>query len=155
MIETYYDIITKIENFFDGIMIVDEDCRIKYNKQFNFHGFSLNEKESIGKTPDEVFTNLKLEESTCYKAVKYGETTTNKLQHLKYAGGGEFTAIDNTFPIIENGKIIGAVSTSKFIDKYPLKNSIDLSNMTTTYADDLYNLSDIIGKSKSVEQLKY
>ena len=37
--------------------------------------------------------------------------------------------LDNTFPIKENGTIIGAVS--KFIDNYPTKSFIDLSNMTT------------------------
>lgn len=154
MIETYYDIITKIENFFDGIMIVDENCIIKYNKNFSAD-FSFNEKDSIGKTPMEVWPNLKKEDSTCYRAVTYGETTTNKIQILKYINGEEFTSIDNTFPIIENGKIIGAVSTTRMIDNYPLKKTIDLPNMTTTYTDDLYNLNDIIGSSKSIELLKY
>lgn len=154
MIETYYDIITKIENFFDGIMIVDENCIIKYNKNFSVD-FNFNEKDSIGKTPMEVWPNLKKEDSTCYRAVTYGETTTNKIQILKYVNGEEFTSVDNTFPIIENGKIIGAVSTSRMIDKYPFKKTIDLPNMTTTYTDDLYNLNDIIGSSKSIELLKY
>ncbi|MDF2676772.1 MAG: family ATPase [Bacillota bacterium] len=154
MIETYYDIITKIENFFDGIMIVDENCIIKYNKNFS-PGFSFNEKESIGKTPMEVWPNLTKEESTCYRAVTYGETTTNKIQILKYVNGQEFTSVDNTFPIIENGKIIGAISTTRMIDEYPFKKTIDLPNMTTTYTDDLYNLNDIIGSSKSIELLKY
>jgi arginine utilization regulatory protein len=135
-------------------MIVDENCIIKYNKNFS-PGFSFNEKESIGKTPMEVWPNLTKEESTCYRAVTYGETTTNKIQILKYVNGQEFTSVDNTFPIIENGKIIGAISTTRMIDEYPFKKTIDLPNMTTTYTDDLYNLNDIIGSSKSIELLKY
>lgn len=155
MIETYYDILMKIENFFDGIMIVDENCIIKYNKHFSINGFEFNEKASIGKTPADVWINLNEENSTCYRAVKYGETNVNQVQTLKYFNGQEFKVIDNTFPIKENGKIIGAISTSKFIESYPLRNFIDLSNMTTTYTDDLYNLDDIIGNSKEIQLLKF
>lgn len=155
MIETYYDILTKIENFFDGIMIVDENCIIKYIKNFAGHKFSnFNEKDAIGKTPMEVW-GLQKEESTCYRAVKYGETATNHSQTLTYANGQQFHAIDNTFPIIENGKIVGAISTTRFIDNKTLKTTIDLPNMTSTYTGDLYNLNDIIGHSKSIDLLKY
>ena len=65
--------------------------------------------------------------------------------------------LDNTFPIKENGKIIGAVSISKFIDNYPTKSFIDLSNMTSTYTDEngMYNINSIIGSSDCIENLKY
>ncbi len=50
MIEAYYDIINKIENFFDGVMIVDENCIIRYNKSF-VEDFYFNAIDPIGKTP--------------------------------------------------------------------------------------------------------
>lgn len=155
MIEAYYDIITKIENFVDGLMIVDDKGIIKYNKQFYKNLFSFNEKFSIGKTPMEIYPNLTEETSTCYRALRYGETTVNQIQKLKYYNGQEAVVIDNTFPVIENGKIIGAVSTSKSIDEVPVKNFIDLSNMTSTHTYDLYNVNDIIGDSKEIQSLKY
>ncbi|WP_036931446.1 sigma-54 interaction domain-containing protein [Proteocatella sphenisci] len=156
MIENYYDIINNIENFFDGVMIVDENCIIRYNKSFaeEFH-FSL--IDPIGKTPWEVWENLNTENSTCYRAVKYGESAINQIQKLKYVDGSEHMMLDNTFPIKENGKIIGAVSISKFIDNYPTKSFIDLSNMTSTYKDEngMYNIHSIIGSSELIEKLKY
>lgn len=154
MIEAYYDILTKIENFVDGLMIVDENGIIKYNKQFSINLLKFDEKEYIGKTPMEVFTNLSDETSTCYRALKYGETTTNQVQKLIHISGQEVLVLDNTFPVKENGKIIGAVSTSKFIDM-PNSNSIDISNMTYTYTDDLFNLKDIIGNSDVISILKH
>ncbi len=156
MIEAYYDIINKIENFFDGVMIVDENCIIRYNKSF-VEDFYFNAIDPIGKTPGEVWPNLSNENSTCYRAVKYGETTVNQIQKLRYVNGEEYMTIDNTFPIKEKGKIIGAISTTKFIDKYPNRNFIDLSNMTTTYTSDngLYNTDSIIGSSEEVMMLKY
>lgn len=156
MIENYYDIINNIENFFDGVMIVDENCIIRYNKSFaeDFH-FSL--IDPIGKTPWEVWENLNPENSTCYRAVKYGESAINQIQTLRYVDGSEYMMLDNTFPIKENGNIIGAVSISKFIDNYPTKSFIDLSNMTSTYTDEngMYNINSIIGNSDCIENLKY
>ncbi|NCB71011.1 MAG: AAA family ATPase [Clostridia bacterium] len=156
MIENYYDIINNIENFFDGVMIVDENCIIRYNKSFaeDFH-FSL--IDPIGKTPWEVWENLNPENSTCYRAVKYGESAINQIQTLRYVDGSEYMMLDNTFPIKENGTIIGAVSISKFIDNYPTKSFIDLSNMTSTYTDEngMYNINSIIGSSDCIENLKY
>lgn len=156
MIEAYYDLINNIENFFDGVMIVDENCIIRYNKSF-VDDFYFGAIDPIGKTPQEVWPNLDNESSTCYRAVKYGETTVNQVQKLRYITGEEYMSIDNTFPIKENGKIIGAISTTKFIDKYPNKNFIDLSNMTTTYTNDngLSNTSNIIGNSSVINNLKF
>lgn len=154
MLATYYDIITNIENFVDGLMIVDEKGIIVYNKQFSKTEFEIDESESVGKTPMDVFQNLDPETSTCYRALRYGETTINQLQTLE-RNGSVITVLDNTFPIIENGKIIGAVSTSKYVSDANTKNSIDLSNMTSSKKSDLYVLDDIIGESDAVRNLKY
>lgn len=154
MIEKFYDIITKIENFVDGIMIVDENCIIKYNKQFNPYGFTLDETFSIGKTPMDVYPNLTAEDSTCYRAVTYGENTVNQIQRLRYHTGEEVTVLDTTFPVLDNGKIIGAVSTSRYVAGPALKNSIDLSSMTTTRTGDMYTIDDMVGQSPVMTRLK-
>ncbi|QIB68816.1 AAA domain-containing protein [Aminipila butyrica] len=153
--DVYYNLVTKIENFFDGIMIVDKDCVIRYNRLFINSDINLNEKNSIGKTPVDIWPNLTEETSTCFRAVKYGETTTNQVQTLLHASGREISAVDNTFPIVENGEIIGAISTTKFIDALTFRNNIDLSNLTITHANDLYMPHDIIGTSKEIELLKF
>ncbi|HHU70252.1 MAG TPA: sigma 54-interacting transcriptional regulator [Thermoanaerobacterales bacterium] len=155
MIEDYYDIITKIEHFVDGLMIVDENGIIKYNRSFANSGFPISEKRSVGKTPMDIFPNLSEEDSTLYRALKYGETTVNKIQKLRHFSGKEITVIDNTFPVMEDGKIIGAVSTSKYIDDSLIRKFINLSNMTTTYTKhNLYSVKDIIGNSNEMRLLK-
>lgn len=154
MIETYYDIITKIENFVDGLMIVDENGLIKYNKQFAKGPFQIDEKQSLGKTPMEVFPNLTEETSTCYRALKYGETTKNQLQTLNH-NGVEITVLDTTFPVIEKGKVIGAVSTTRFIETSLTNDFIDLSTMTSSHKTDFYEISDIMGSSEGIQLLKY
>lgn len=156
MIEDYYDIITKIENFVDGLMITDDNGKIRYNKKFTNCMLPINERDNIGKTPMDIYQNLTEETSTCYRALKYGETTTNQIQKLVHWSGKEITVIDNTFPIMENGKIIGAISISNFLGEKSEKYFIDLSNMTSTYSkDNLYSVKDIIGNSKEIQELKY
>lgn len=155
LIEDYYDILIKIENYVDGIMIIDENGIVRYNKQFGQGGFFLKEKESIGKTPMDIYPNLDEETSTCYRALKYGETTTNQLQKLVHSSGAEAYVIDNTFPVIENGRIIGAVSTSKFVNTTDARGFIDLSNMTSAHSGDMYTIADMIGESQAMKDLKY
>ncbi|QAT42338.1 sigma-54 interaction domain-containing protein [Aminipila luticellarii] len=153
--DVYYNLVTNIGNFFDGIMIVDENCIVRYNRLFVDNDINLNEKNSIGKTPMDIWPNLTAETSTCSRAVKYGETSTNQTQILRHASGREISAVDNTFPIVENGQIIGAISTTKFIDALTFRNRIDLSNLTVTHTDDLYMTQDIIGASEEIKLLKY
>ena len=50
-----------------------------------------------------------LPQSTIIKALKTGETTLNHRNILTTVEGDSFEVIDDTFPIRENGKIIGAV----------------------------------------------
>jgi arginine utilization regulatory protein len=155
MIEDYYDIITKIENFVDGLMIVDDEGNIIYNKNFTNILSDFDEKNSIGRKPWEVWKNLSPETSTCYRALKYGETTRNKRQILQSPGGEKYDSLDTTFPIYEKEKIIGAVSTTIILHNSKDKNFIDLSNMTTSHSKDLYNIQDIIGDSETIKLLKY
>ena len=154
MIQKYYDLLTKIENIVDGLMIVDENCVIQYNKQFTPSGVKLDERESIGRTPMEVYPNLSPGESTCYRAVVYGETTTNKVQRLVHRTG-EMTILDTTFPVLENGRIIGAVSTARYLDQASARDFLDLSHMTTARTKDLYDLGDIVGGSQETLLLKF
>src|SRR6056297_3748794 len=109
MLEEYYDKITKINNLVDGLMVVDDEGFIKFNKQFSDNNLFLNEKKSIGKRPWDVWPNLSAESSTCYRAIKYGETNKNQVQHLTHESGVKLKVLDNTFPIKKDDKIIGAV----------------------------------------------
>jgi len=156
MIERYYDFITRIENFFDFIMIVDDKCIVRVCKSFTKKGLIIDEKKSIGKTPWDLSLNLSEEDSTLYRAVKYGETTINRLNRLKDVSGQEDVFLDSTFPIRENNKIIGAINIAKYIDETLTKNFINVANMTFTHTDtnDLYRLNHIIGNSEEIQLMK-
>lgn len=170
MDEFYYEEVSKLENFFDAIIIVDQDCIVRIHKTFAKDGSVTDLKESIGKKPWEVFLNLKEEDSTLLSAVKYDKTSIGQNKKFTYLSGDEAFSTVFTYPIKKNKKIIGAVSAAKFvgnvegkeiasksIHKALSKSHINVSNMTITRNDinDFYRLNDIIGNSEEIQVMKY
>lgn len=149
----YYNFVTHISNFFDGLVILDNKGKIRFHKAFNPKGFKVNEADSIGKTPMEVF-DVTEENSALYRAYKYGESRLNEIEEVKFRDGQEFLARNDNFPIFDNGKVIGAITVTRILDSSINKSTINLSKMTTTYKDTPYNINDIIGNSNEIQVLK-
>ena len=155
MIEDYYNLITNIENFVDAIVVMDKNYNITYHKNFGIAKRIFNEKYFLGRRPWDIYPNIQKEDSTLYRALKYGEKTNFKRQTLIFEDGKSLEVLDTTFPIKIDGEIIGAVSTSIILDSDYDKDFIDLSNMTYGKSSHLYELKDIIGQSKEIQDLKY
>lgn len=154
MLEDYFNIITNIENFIDGLMIIDEMGIIRYHQYPSGYYGLLGEKSFIGRRVLDVFENLTEESSTLMRALHYGETVKNKVQHLKFPSAVEYDVLDSTFPLKEGGRIIGAVSISIFMGDIKKTDFIDLPHMTR-YVHDLWLPSDIIGSSEVIKKLKH
>ena len=151
MIENYVNLIKLLGNNFDGIMIVDKELIIKHYYTFSSEALeNVDLKTVIGKTPFEIFSNVNKRNSTLYKAVKYGKISLNNIQTLNFCNGKKELILDNTIPIIENGEIIGAINTVKYISKM---NSIDKFK-EKVHKLDLFTISDIIGTSEKIFALK-
>ena len=137
-----------IDNSFDGIMVVDENLKIRYCKYFSASGLgSVDVKTAIGKTPLDIFTNITEETSTFYRALKYGEACLNNTQVILYSNGKKEPIVDSTIPIILNDKIIGAVNTVRFVSNFKKNNFTNHSNIIAPCFNDLYTINDIIAVS--------
>lgn len=154
MIKNYYDIISNIENFVDALVVVDNECNITYHKNFCKPKYLFEEKDFIGKKPWELWTNIKMEESTLYRAVKFGEKTYFKPQFIKFIDGEILEILDTTFELKLGEHIVGAVSASIIVNPDYDKNFINIYNMTTSSVNELYNIEDIIGESEKIQILK-
>ncbi len=152
MIEEYLDIITSMDNFADGLMVTDEKGIVVYMRRYRPELIPLEEKYVIGKSIFEVYPGLKKEDSTIFRALEYGETTINRVEEMTAYDGVTRTLMDNTFPIKEKGKIIGAVSIATYPELY--KAEINVSSMTSHHHKDLFTLEDIIGRSQSTAHLR-
>lgn len=155
MIENYIELIMMMDNSFDGIMIVDENLIIRHYKTFSKSEIGyVDEKAAIGKTPFDIFKNITEETSTIYKAVKFKKTTLNNTQIIHYSTGKKEAIVDNTIPIIVNGKVIGAVNTVRYISNFSKNNLSNHSNILAPCLDELYSVHNIIGNSQETNNLK-
>lgn len=154
MLEEYLDIITNMENYVDGILVIDDQAKVIYIRQFKPDLSPLDERRAIGKSIFEIYPSLNPQSSTLIAAIRRGETTLNNKETLTTATGESFQIIDNTFPVKQDGKIIGAVSVAAFPDKSFSVSGIDLHSDAAPLVKDLYTIEDIIGRSKQTQDLR-
>lgn len=151
MIENYVNLIKLLDNNFDGIMIVDKNLTIQYYHTFYAPALeNVDLKTVVGKTPFDIFSNIKKNNSTLYKAVKHGKISLNNIQTLTFSTGKKELILDNTIPIITNGEIIGAINTVKYISDSPQENN----SKNEIFNKEYFNLNNIIGKSEKILELK-
>lgn len=151
MIENYVNLIKLLDNNFDGIMIVDKNLIIQYYHTFYTPALeNVDLKTVIGKTPFDIFSSIKKNNSTLYKAVKYGKISLNNIQTLTFSTGKKELILDNTIPIITNGEIIGAINTVKYISNSPQENN----SKNEVFSKEYFTLNNIIGKSEKILELK-
>ena len=154
MLENYLNIITNMENYVDGILVVDANADIVYMHKFNEELTPFAEKEAIGKNLFTVYPTMNPEESTVVKALRTGEETLAYEGTLTTAQGESFKVIDDTFPIREDGKVIGAVCITHSPSRLQTMTSLNITADKEQTPKDLYTLSDIIGRSTPVQTLR-
>ncbi|SCJ96124.1 (S)-limonene 6-monooxygenase [uncultured Eubacterium sp.] len=154
MIEEYLDTITNMENYADGIIVIDQEAKVVYIRQFKPDLSPLDERRAIGKSIFEIYPTLNPQTSTLIAAIKRGETTMNNQETLTTSTGETFQIIDNTFPIKQDNQIIGAVSVATFPDKNFTVSGINLYSDAVPQVKDLYTVEDIIGRSKETQDLR-
>nr|WP_129731797.1 sigma 54-interacting transcriptional regulator [Ectobacillus funiculus] len=99
-----------------GLHAVDETgTTIIYNKKM-MQMESMDSKDVLNKDLLDVFA-FKEEGSTLVRAVQQGKEAVNVKQTYFNNKGKKITTINNTFPIIEDGKIRGAVEIAKDVTK--------------------------------------
>lgn len=154
MLENYLDIITNMENFVDGVLVTDRNADVVYVHEYSPNLTTLTEKDYIGKNLFEIYPDMDPSASTIIKALKTGETTLNYRNILTTVEGDSFEVIDDTFPIRENGKIIGAVCiTFSPLRKQAMK-ALNISTAQAKTPRQLFTEADIIGRSESINTLR-
>ena len=154
MLENYLDIITNMENYVDGIIVTDTKANIVYIRRYTKDLTPLTEKDYIGRNLFEIYPTMEPSKSTILKALRKGEITLNHHSVLTTAKGQSFELVDDTFPIKENGKIIGAVCITHSPTRKQALTALDISSDKDHQPKRLFTVSDIIGRSQSMETLR-
>ncbi|WP_026592502.1 sigma-54 interaction domain-containing protein [Bacillus sp. UNC437CL72CviS29] len=132
-----------------GIHIINEESKtIIYNRKM-MEIESMDPKDILHKNPLEVFVFEENRSSTLIEALKLGKTKRNIKQTYFNNKGKEITTINDTFPIIENGKIKGAIEISKDITqlKQTIKTSLPRKQNTK------FTFNHIIGNSRATQSI--
>ena len=145
----------------EGLHVVDAQGRtIIYNEAMASME-KMNQSEVLRKPFREVFSHIPEERSTILQALKHGKKTPNAQQTYQNIDGQEITTINNTHPLVLDGKIVAAVEIARNItdvqklsqailkfQKEPTKTKGAGQKKAKTYSFDM-----IIGENKDFKEV--
>ncbi|MTI57244.1 sigma-54 interaction domain-containing protein [Geosporobacter ferrireducens] len=146
--------ILNMYNYFDGAIITDEKGVILYYSNFRTDLYDLKLKEIVGKTILEIHPEMKEEDSSIMKVLKDGVPIYDHIETLTTPHGQEITNIYSTLPIIQNGKIVGAIDLSRCIAEGNQRKNIVLPKYEVDGSENLYHANDIITTSSKMKGIK-
>ena len=130
-----------------GIHVINNEGKtIIYNKKM-MEIESMSTEDVLNKNLLDVFKFKENQHSTLDHALKTGKTTKNVKQTYFNIKGKEITTINDSFPVIKNGKINGAVEIAKDVTQLELvikENVLRKKNTKFTF-------DQIIGESNSFQ----
>ena len=148
----------------EAIIVIDKNYKIiDFNQpSTDITGFVA--EDAIGKTIFQVFPNINKTSSTFYRVLNTGEPIVEHVQDYKNYIGKSVSILTTTIPIIENGKIQGAIEIFKDLTHVKELSEKILTLQTTLYSKSGVNkflpngtqfkLTDIVGSSESMQKLK-
>lgn len=149
----------KILNIVDvGVHLIDrEGTTVFYNdKMAEMDGFER--EQVLGRNIFDLYPSLTHETSTLAKALRSGDELPEHIQTYYNLAGKRITTINRTYPLIENGRIIGALEVAKDITGIVNLHDQILDLRRQLYAGKdkdaktkgtaRYEFSDLIGKSR-------
>jgi arginine utilization regulatory protein len=149
MLAKYANQILNIFNYVDSALITDKDGIVQYYHLVRPDINSMKSKEMLGKTIFDVYKGLTKENSIVWSVLKTGKPQLNVPQRFTTYNNETIDGIISALPLIEKGKIIGAVEVASY-----QKEKIVLSTSRLEKKTNLYELEDIIGRSDKMLQLK-
>ena len=153
MIEKYVEQLLNLYNYIDGIMVTNERGYVEFYKNYRPNLNHLKESDVIHKHITEIYPDLTEESSSILRVLKTGKSISNEFQTLKSYKGQNINAVNTTLPIKENGRIVGAVDVSRYID-IPFKRQYINISFRKSYMHPLYTLDDIKTNSRQIELIK-
>ena len=145
--------------YFENILIVDDTGTIIFCDSADLSGiqaFGLRPENYIGYSMASLLGNIENESSTILTVLKTGVPICNNRQNIVTIAGHHVTSINSTYPIIENGKIVGAVEFSKFIYNKDSIHVLDNYSKHKIYRKNntVYTLDDMITVNPQMLEIK-
>lgn len=139
---------------FKDIMLVDENGMLEYFKIEVPDFFDLKPEEIMGKKIPQLYSNLDEETSTLMRAVRYGEEHLGCVQELVTKRGKRVRQTSDTLCIKSDGKVIGAMELAYYDEHRDCLSQADPTAASERKKEENISLSDLIGTSPSISQIK-
>lgn len=139
------DQFTNLYGRIDAILIVNRDNVIEYSAMVTEDREYLRTDDILGKSLFEVYPELNEENSTHAKVMATGKPVLNQKQTLTEPSGRCRTSITSTFPIENNGELIGSIDLSVDLPEQGIR---AIRNQK------LYRADDIITNYSSMKKIK-
>lgn len=131
-----------------GVHAIDSDGKtIIYNQKIS-EIENMNPEEVLHKPIKEVFQFGEGQGSTLHRAMTEGKISRNEKQTYFNNKGVEITTINNTFPVVHQGSVIGALEVTKDITRLERLVQDNMNNGSRRY-----HFRDIIGISDSLNEV--
>lgn len=132
-----------------GVHVVDANGKtIVYNKKM-MQIEEMDREDVLYRNLLDVFRFSKEGDSTLLQALKSGKVTKNAKQTYFNNKGQEITTVNNTHPIVEDGRIIGAVEIANDVTKLERLIRENMEHKGNTR----YTFDSIIGKSEAIRSV--
>ncbi len=132
-----------------GVHVVDANGKtIVYNKKM-MQIEEMDGEDVLYRNLLDVFRFSKEEDSTLLQALKSGKVTKNAKQTYFNNKGQEITTVNNTHPIVEDGRIIGAVEIANDVTKLERLIRENMEHKGNTR----YTFDSIIGESDAIRSV--
>lgn len=153
-LSNYAEQILNIYNYYNGAIMVNRKGIIEYYYNNRKDINTLTEKDVLGKSLFEIYSSIKLENSTLMEVMRTGQAMLNTYQRLVNYKGEKYGAICSTFPIFDNNIIIGAIEIFLYLEERDKHLNIFVTDAESKRPNRYYVLDDIISVSVSMSLLK-
>lgn len=99
----------------EGLHVLDVEGNTVIYNQAMAQMEKMQQKEVLSKPFREVFGNISESESTLLQALNYRKTTANLQQTYRNKDGKEITTINSSYPVTDDGRLIGAIEIARNI----------------------------------------
>lgn len=132
----------------DGVHVIDASgVSVVYNRKMA-ELESMDKQEVLGKKLSDVFQFPDGEESTLLQSLRQGTSIRHVRQTYFNDKGKEITTINNTYPVVEQGKVIGAIEIANDVTK--MERLIRENLLEKDKGSTRYTFESIIGKSEVI-----
>lgn len=145
-----------------GVHIVNKDGDTVFYNEMMAHIDGLDREQVLGENIFQLYPSLTDESSTLHVALEKGNETIESIQTYVNLKEKKITSINSTYPLYEDGEIIGAVEIAKDITKVmnmydqivDLRSQLAETHKKNKFSEGTatYHFSDLIGNSPAFKQ---